>query len=650
MRVAIIGGGPSGLVQLKVLAEAHRHFPVEPIELKLFESHEKIGGIFFHHSYEDGEMVSSKFLTTFSDFRPRPDDADFLSSERYLEYLDQYASYFRLWPYIHLGTKVISVRRGPVSGHIVTYQTPDGSRIDWPCDAIAVCSGVHAIPNIPHIPGIENVPTVLHSQDFKTRAQLGKDKTVLILGSGETGADLAYISITADTQRVIMCHRDGWIGAPKRNPNATFFPWLFGPKDQTEGQIPVDVAQPTIFDSIYVHPMVRDSMLVWNYYHALALPVGSWVGAGSPHGIDQWVGQVYGERFHASRVFFNKAWQRIQNYVSAPWRPTEWPLSTRIRRFFYRADQPPPPRVIDVAPFPSHITPDGVAHFPRNSRPESERIQESVVKPDIVIFATGYLPAFPFFNTPDNQGQRPYPMAFDADVRQIWSSDDPTIGFIGFVRPGFGAIPPLSELQSMLFAMNLLNRIPRPLHKDDEWHYRIIHKPDARVTYGVEHDTYSYQLAKDIDGAPSFTEVLKLACVTPNGWRLPIVWGWGGNVNAKFRMRGPWRFEEAPNIMTGEMWEIITRRKGMFGNFNISFLPMLYLGSLSLFFFIYATLWDTLAALHLAEPLERRNEPKRIMEELEAAMTAEKEKARSRTSLHESSAKTNGTEVVNGAH
>lgn len=213
-----------------------------------------------------------------------------------------------------------------------------------------------------------------------------------------------------------------------------------------------------------------------------------------------------------------------------------------------------------------------MAHFPLNGRPESERINEIIVKPDVVIFATGYLPVFPYLNTVGNDGRRPYPVAFDADVRQIWNSDDPTVGFIGFVRPGFGAIPPLAEMQAMLFTMNLINRIPSRLDPEDEWHYRIIHAPDARVNYGVEHDSYAYQLAKDIDGAATFTEVLKIALRTKKGWRLPYIWAAGASFNTKFRMKGPWKWEGAGEVMTGELWETISRREGLFGKDFISVL------------------------------------------------------------------------------
>lgn len=112
MRVAIIGGGPSGLVTLKYLKTAHKFFPDEKhasIEVMLFEAENNIGGTFRHRAYEDAEvsvrpqcglldlafglrnfdaltltqqqLVSSRQLTTFSDFRYPADAPDFLSAE-----------------------------------------------------------------------------------------------------------------------------------------------------------------------------------------------------------------------------------------------------------------------------------------------------------------------------------------------------------------------------------------------------------------------------------------------------------------------------------------------------------------------------------------------------------------------------------------
>lgn len=37
----------------------------------------------------------------------------------------------------------------------------------------------------------------------------------MIVGSGETGADVAYLAVNSPTKQVLMCHKDGFHFAPK---------------------------------------------------------------------------------------------------------------------------------------------------------------------------------------------------------------------------------------------------------------------------------------------------------------------------------------------------------------------------------------------------------------------------------------------------
>ena len=64
----IIGGGPAGLVSLKyTLEHDQEHSEGDPPMLVEMES--EIGGTFRWRGYENAELVSSKQLTCFSDFR-----------------------------------------------------------------------------------------------------------------------------------------------------------------------------------------------------------------------------------------------------------------------------------------------------------------------------------------------------------------------------------------------------------------------------------------------------------------------------------------------------------------------------------------------------------------------------------------------------
>lgn len=64
--------------------------------------------------------------------------------------------------------------------------------------------------------------------------------------------------------------------------------------------LPIDVSHLSLFDTAYVHPIVRDSMVVWDNYDAVAVGSG-WISTGSTLGFDQFVGGVPPEKLHASR-------------------------------------------------------------------------------------------------------------------------------------------------------------------------------------------------------------------------------------------------------------------------------------------------------------------------------------------------------------
>ncbi|KAF5748397.1 Flavin-dependent monooxygenase 1 [Tripterygium wilfordii] len=101
-RIAIIGGGVSGLAALKQLS----HY--NPI---LFEATDSIGGVWGSCSYSSTKLQSPRSDYEFTDFPwPNRDDPSFPSHLEILNYLDSYVKHFDLRKYIKFSSKVVELR------------------------------------------------------------------------------------------------------------------------------------------------------------------------------------------------------------------------------------------------------------------------------------------------------------------------------------------------------------------------------------------------------------------------------------------------------------------------------------------------------------------------------------------------------------
>ena len=90
-------------------------------------------------------------------------------------------------------------------------------------------------------------------------------------------------------------------------------------------------------------------------------------------------------------------------------------------------------KCIDLAPWPEKVDDDRRVHFIDSGRPEAQKMRKLVVKPDVVVFATGYKQDFPFL-------PKDYPRPQNANVRRIWqvSSSPVQIPDVFFFCFGFG--------------------------------------------------------------------------------------------------------------------------------------------------------------------------------------------------------------------
>jgi dimethylaniline monooxygenase (N-oxide forming) len=88
--------------------------------------------------------------------------------------------------------------------------------------------------------------------------------------------------------------------APKRVPDPVILPILGNKPDPSHLNVPVDSSSASLFDTAYVHPLLRDHTILWEYYD-IFIKSTLWLVSGTKHGLDQWIGGISKQRYHASK-------------------------------------------------------------------------------------------------------------------------------------------------------------------------------------------------------------------------------------------------------------------------------------------------------------------------------------------------------------
>ncbi|XP_069497357.1 flavin-containing monooxygenase 3-like [Ambystoma mexicanum] len=214
--VAVIGAGISGLAALKSCLEVD-------LDAVCFEGSNDLGGL-WNFTEEAIEGRASIYRSVFTNAcremmcypdLPIPEDyPNYLHNTLFLKYLRLYAEHFKLLRHIKFKTMVLSVRKRPdfsVSGQWDVVTENDGKQESHIFDAVMVCTGHHVYPHIPHFAGIEKFKGKhFHNRYYKSPDGF-QGKNVLVVGLGNTGADIATeLSLTAE--QVYLSTRSGsWV-------------------------------------------------------------------------------------------------------------------------------------------------------------------------------------------------------------------------------------------------------------------------------------------------------------------------------------------------------------------------------------------------------------------------------------------------------
>jgi dimethylaniline monooxygenase (N-oxide forming) len=131
----------------------------------------------------------------------------------------------------------------------------------------------------------------------------------------------------------------------------------------------------------------------------------------------------------------------------------------------------------------------------------------SQFEPDLVLLCTGFDTRMPFLDSGIATATR-YLHTFNPDA-------SPTLGFIGFLRPAFGAIPPLAELQARWFALVLSGTLALPtvdvmreaIERSTRFRSHVFRAVRERLDYLVDYTPFCDELASQIGCKPTWRVV-----------------------------------------------------------------------------------------------------------------------------------------------
>ena len=183
MNIAIIGAGISGIA-------AARAAQNKDVAFDIYESAPHLGGIWHFDEAPDRTSVyynlfcnTTKQMMSFSDLPFEDDIPDMPYHSQVDRYLNDYVDNFGIRGHIRFEDSVVTLHKVDKRWELVS-QSQQATY-----DAVFIANGHHSAKNIPDVDG-EFSGDILHSQAYKGPDARFKGKRILIVGLGNTAADM----------------------------------------------------------------------------------------------------------------------------------------------------------------------------------------------------------------------------------------------------------------------------------------------------------------------------------------------------------------------------------------------------------------------------------------------------------------------------
>lgn len=486
LRVCVIGGGASGIATAKeVLEQGHN--------VVLYEKLHDIGGVFLYAEnkggvYDSTLLTVSNYLIAFSDFFKIGEACRFWHHIDYFDYLKAYIENFKLTTRARFvfNTKVVSLRR---KGEKWVVKVEGEANEETEFDAVAICSGTHQLANLPEYPGLKETKIHLcHSEKYKRAKGDARfdGKRVVIVGGGETGADLAAEIASVASEAWMSFRRPPYV-VPRNL-------WNMGYPADTYSSRAMFYCNHDYISKVHtadgkLKSLTGNSALGQSIFRGVG-------GLGDPV---------------AAKVY---------DFASRSGGGVNCQFLTKNDAF-----------VVSMVEGKLKEKPS-IERFEPNSNTIYFTDGTKVDNVDTVLFCTGYRDEFPFLSEVVSVSavRDLYKHAFHPEL-------GPSIAWIGFVRPGTGGVPACSEMVARYWSLLISNKRKLP----NDWKERIVAEKNTeeglfrlgRVKTLVFWGDYMESLALHVGCSPNLPKTLISD---------PVLWYrlyFGSLVPFQFRLKGP---------------------------------------------------------------------------------------------------------------
>jgi indole-3-pyruvate monooxygenase len=190
LAVLIVGAGPAGLATAACLSK-------HSIPYLIVEREDCGASLWRNRTYDRLKLHLAK---EFCSLPYPPNTPTYVPREEFVKYLDRYVQ-------PRFCTEVVSAEYEDVGSKcwaVVARDTVSGAEIRCHARYLVVATGENGVGRIPAIPGVESFPgEAIHSSIYKSgRSYAGQ--RVLVVGSGNSGMEIAYDLANHDADTTIV--------------------------------------------------------------------------------------------------------------------------------------------------------------------------------------------------------------------------------------------------------------------------------------------------------------------------------------------------------------------------------------------------------------------------------------------------------------